>query len=93
MENKFSAAAGTNITLNILWFSILARHRGKRSEQLSLPAGSTGSDLMERLGEEMPVIHKFAPYIRLAVNQEYASASTALNDGDEVALITPVSGG
>jgi molybdopterin converting factor small subunit len=29
----------------------------------------------------------------VAVNQEYASADHALRDGDEVALIPPVSGG
>jgi molybdopterin converting factor small subunit len=31
--------------------------------------------------------------IRLAVNQTYVPTDTRLHDGDEVALITPVSGG
>jgi molybdopterin converting factor small subunit len=31
--------------------------------------------------------------IAVAVNQEYARAEVALRDGDEVALLPPVSGG
>ncbi|TVQ72969.1 MAG: MoaD/ThiS family protein [Balneolaceae bacterium] len=82
-----------SISVNLLWFSVLADHRGRRSEQLSLPAGARGSDLIDRLSDEMPIVRKYRDYIRLAVNQEYVDAARPLHHGDEIALITPVSGG
>lgn len=33
------------------------------------------------------------PRIRVAVNQQFAEASVALRDGDEVAFLPPISGG
>ncbi len=36
---------------------------------------------------------RFRPYIRIAVNEVYADAGFKLHDGDEVAIIPPVSGG
>ena len=83
----------TSISVNVLWFSVLADHRGRRSEQLSLPEGTRGSDLIDLLASEMPVIATYRDYIRLAVNQVYVDGSRPLHHGDEVALITPVSGG
>ena len=40
-----------------------------------------------------PSIAKHLPRIAYAVNQEYRSKDTVLRDGDEIALIPPVSGG
>ncbi len=95
-DRAVADAGGSNvpgITVNLLWFSVLADHRGRRSEQISLPQGARGSDLIDLLAKEMPVIAKYREYIRLAVNQAYVNGDTLLKDGDEVALITPVSGG
>lgn len=83
----------TSISVNVLWFSVLADHRGRRTEQLSLPDGTRGSDLIDLLANEMPIIATYRDYIRLAVNQVYVDGSKPLHHGDEVALITPVSGG
>ncbi len=95
-DRAVADAGGSNVpgfTVNLLWFSVLADHRGRRSEQISLPQGARGSDLIDLLAKEMPVIAKYREYIRLAVNQAYVNGDTLLKDGDEVALITPVSGG
>ena len=45
------------------------------------------------LGEQYPVIAEYRRWIRPAVNLAYADESTLLKPGDELALITPVSGG
>ena len=41
----------------------------------------------------MPGGDRLPPRPLVAVNQEYASASTALHGGEEVAVIPPVAGG
>lgn len=93
MPVKNTNNTADSITLNIRWFSVLSEKRGKRSEEVSLPAGTTGSKLLEMLGDETPAVKEFRNYIRLAVNHEYRDEEIVLNDGDEIALITPVSGG
>lgn len=85
--------APASITVTIRWFSVLAEHRGCRREQLALNPGATGAELLDRLAKETQAVKDYKRYIRLAVNQHYTDESTILNDGDEVALITPVSGG
>lgn len=82
-----------SITLNVRWFSVLAQHRGTRNETVRIPAGTTGAGLLDQFSRELPAVNDFRNYIRLAVNHEYRDENVVLNDGDEVALITPVSGG
>ncbi len=82
-----------NITLNLRWFSVLAEKRGCRHEFLTANPNISGKDLIDLLAVQTPEIDQYRNYIRLAVNQDYADLSTVLRDGDEVALITPVSGG
>ncbi len=55
--------------------------------------GATGADLLDALGRSHAAIARHRPVVRLAVNRRYVPTDTALADGDEVALITPVSGG
>ena len=93
MEKQQTLEVKKEVAVDLLWFSVLADHRGRRSEQMVLPVGSTAGELMDRLAEEMPVISDFRSYIRIAVNQSYADEQTVLKNGDEIALITPVSGG
>lgn len=81
------------ISIRLRWFGMLAEHRGKRAEELTISQGATGMELLDALSQEMPVINDYRPYIRLAVNQEYTDENTPLSENDEVALITPVSGG
>jgi molybdopterin converting factor subunit 1 len=56
-----------------------------------LPRGSRVSDLLAALTPSIPGLARTAGLV--AVNHTYVNAETVLNDGDEVALIPPVSGG
>ena len=93
MEKQQTLEVKKEVAVDLLWFSVLADHRGKRSEQIVLPGGSTAGELMDQLAKEMPVIADFRSFIRIAVNQSYVDEQTVLKNGDEIALITPVSGG
>jgi len=80
-------------TVKIHWFSILAEKRNRRIELVSVSEQSTVQTLMDSLADDFPEFQKFRNYIRVAVNEQYADADTQLSEGDEVAFITPVSGG
>lgn len=79
--------------VSLLAFGILRDLLGKNAGPVELPAGATVRDLLERCREMIP--EKSAPWdsIAVAVNREYVPATHRLADGDEVALLPPVSGG
>ena len=80
-------------TFQVLLFSVLRQRIGEGSLTLDLETPATGADLLDRLEAQHPVIGEYRPVLRLAVNQEYVPETVSLSEGDEVALITPVSGG
>jgi molybdopterin synthase catalytic subunit/molybdopterin converting factor small subunit len=69
-------------------FAGLREHAGSAERELELPEGARVADVWAPLdlGEE-------PEGLLYAVNKEYAPAARRLDDGDEVALIPPVSGG
>ncbi len=70
-------------------FAALREQAGASHVELELPADAHVSDVWSALalGGDEP------PSLAYAVNREYASRERALAEGDEVALIPPVSGG
>ncbi len=58
-----------------------------------LPSPATVADLWRSLREQHPGLAAYDGAIAIAVNQSFASSSTLLAEGDEVALLPPVSGG
>ncbi len=79
--------------VRVLYFAILKDVFGCEREELELPAGTTVSELLGVLQGRGDSVGKVWGSIAVAVNQEYAVAGVVLNDGDEVALLPPVSGG
>jgi molybdopterin converting factor subunit 1 len=79
----------------VLYFAVLKDVFGREREELELPAGATVSGLLELLRERAARAtgRRSLDSIAVAVNQEYARADAVLEDGDEVALLPPVSGG
>src|SRR5438270_4106973 len=69
-------------------FAALRERAGASEIALELPDGARVGDALERLAgvtDGVPAV--------MAVNREYASREAVLHEGDEVALIPPVSGG
>ena len=81
------------MNITILFFAKLASETARESLALQLPEGSTVEDAMRLLVQRYQPISDLHHQIALAVNMEYVGQGHALSDGDELALIPPVSGG
>ena len=79
--------------VRVLLFGVLKDVTGRASDEVTLPEGATLRDLLARYQSQFPRLGEMAPSLALSINQEYAAASSALHDNDEVALLPPVSGG
>jgi len=73
-------------------FGVLRDHVGATGA-LDLPAGSTVGDLLAICRKRSPENGGLWNSVAVAVNEEYASQAQVLAEGDEVALLPPVSGG
>ena len=74
-------------------FAVL-RERGGISElDLDLPEGATVAVAMEEAGRKIVGIADLLPRTAAAINLSYAKPTVLLHEGDELALIPPVSGG
>ena len=81
------------ITVQMLFFAHLQDVVGSHERTLELPEGATVETAAAVLGERYPKMDRLLSQARVAVNAEFAEASTALHDGDEVAWMPPMSGG
>ena len=74
-------------------FAIQRELAGAREVELELPAGSSIEGAWAALVALHPSLAPGRAYVRFARNADYADADTPLADGDELAIIPPVSGG
>jgi MoaE-MoaD fusion protein len=79
--------------VRIRLFAMQRELAGTREVAVELPVGATVASAWEALVALHPVLAPGAASVRYARNGSYAEAGTALADGDEVAMIPPVSGG
>ena len=78
--------------LEVLFFGVLRDRFSEREELLQFP-GRTVAELVRYYRVVSPEIEGVWDTIAVAVNQVYVTGGTELKDGDEVALLPPVSGG
>ena len=74
--------------VRLILFAGLRQAAGFKREVVVLPDSATVADLLDC---SVPQLRERTFYV--AVNEEYAQRGTILHDGDEVALLPPVSGG
>lgn len=79
--------------LRLLAFASAADALGRDEISLELPANGTLDDLRSRLDREAPGLGPLWPRLAIAVNGRVVSGAVELQDGDEIALLPPVSGG
>jgi molybdopterin converting factor subunit 1 len=78
--------------VNILFFGLLRDTFGA-SETLTVPDEATVADIAAHYSGKAPHLGELWKAIAVAVNQRYVTAGEPVADGDEVALLPPVSGG
>jgi len=75
-------------------FFAIVRDRARMSAlTLELREGAIVRDAIVAIGQKQPDVLALLRRSAFAVNQQYVSAETKLTDGDELAVIPPVSGG
>lgn len=79
--------------VNVKLFAILRERAGTSELVIHLRPGATVADAIDTLADKFPDIVSLLPRIAFAVNQSYVKRDAALSEGDELALIPPVSGG
>jgi sulfur-carrier protein len=80
------------MTVTIRLFASLRERAGRSAITRSISDGSTAGDLLTALYTDFPTLQG-SGRVAIAVNSEYTDQDHRLRDGDEVALIPPVSGG
>ncbi len=79
--------------VHVLLFGALKDLRARETEIVELPEKSTVAEFLRRFVAIAPQVGKYAGSLAIAVNREYALPTHVLHEGDEVALLPPVSGG
>ena len=77
----------------MLYFGVLKDVVGHRRREMDLAEGASVAELLRVHRGLAKGRESLWDSIAVAVNQEYARAADVLKDGDEVALLPPVSGG
>lgn len=79
--------------ITVRLFALYRERLGTDTLTFDLPDGEHVEDMLALLIRRFPHLLPLVDNTRVAVNQEFAEPSQVLHDGDEVALIPPVSGG
>jgi len=79
--------------MRILFFAQLKDATGCDSAELNVTSPLSTEQFWTELLKQFPKLAAHRVSVRLACNQEYAMPNARFSDGDEVALIPPVSGG
>jgi molybdopterin synthase catalytic subunit len=81
------------VDIDLRYFALIRENVGHAAERRALADGATVNDLLDELARAHPRLERMRPVTMVMVNQAYVPADHRLHDGDEVALIPPVSGG
>jgi len=91
--SKRAMTYAVGMRVRVLYLGMLREFAGTTEAAYELPEGTRLGDLFDQLQGEIPKLGHFANSLALSVNQEYAQKDAVLRNGDEVALLPPVSGG
>ncbi len=85
--------AADAMQVTVKFFAIAREAVGSGELRVRLGDRATLRDLLDAVRAEHPGLKAFEGSLLLAVNHEFAEPDTVLREGDEVAVMPPVSGG
>ena len=81
------------IRVRVLLFAIIRDAAQTGEVEVSLPDAALAREAVAQVESRFPQTARYLSRAAIAVNRKYATTETVLGDGDEVAIIPPVSGG
>jgi len=81
------------MTITVKLFAILRDKAGVGEFRLPLPAATSAAGALEAVVRQYPALSPYARRVTFAVNLTRVAGDEVLKDGDELALLPPVSGG
>jgi molybdopterin converting factor small subunit len=81
------------IPIKVLLFGPLRERVGQAQLDSYVGEGRTAAEVLDGLVAEHEVLRPYRGVLRVAINGTYAPLEAVLRPGDELALITPTSGG
>ena len=93
VDGRLSPSGQPRMNVRLRYFAVIREALGRSEETRVVAEGTTAGELFDQLAAEQPRLAPMKAATLLMVNQEYVPADHALADGDELALIPPVSGG
>ena len=81
------------ITVTVILFASAKDIAGTSDLKLSLENGAHAGAVIDTLAAMFPRFAEWKTSLRIAVNQEYVGSDRRLSHNDEIAIISPVSGG
>jgi MoaE-MoaD fusion protein len=79
--------------VRVVYLGMLKEAAGRPQDDFDLSDGATLGALVDACQQRVPAIADFRKILAYSINYEYANLDQSLKDGDEVALLPPVSGG
>jgi molybdopterin converting factor subunit 1 len=79
--------------VTIRLFARLRDLAGSGELMREIPGPATAQTVWRSLTTEIPALGEYERTLSVAINAEYSSMAAAVQDGDEVAFLPPVSGG
>jgi molybdopterin synthase catalytic subunit/molybdopterin converting factor small subunit len=81
------------VHIQVLFFGVIRDVVGLREDTLDIAEGASLGSVFEHYAGRFPRLREMAASTVLARNKQFSSPVTPLAEGDEVALLPPVSGG
>jgi molybdopterin synthase catalytic subunit len=81
------------VNVTVRFFAMFREQLGTGSTMIDVPHGTTAREGYDAALADAPSLRGLADSVMLMVNEEYVAPEHELRDGDELAIIPPVSGG
>jgi len=81
------------VRIRVLFFGVLRDIVGLREDSIEVPEGGRLEAVFEHYATQFPRIREMSKSLVLALNQRFSEPGAPLSEGDEVAILPPVSGG
>ncbi|MFO8133165.1 MAG: MoaD/ThiS family protein [Thermoplasmatota archaeon] len=81
------------MNVTVIFFAAHRKAVGEHRIDMDVETGATVEDLLDMLVRRYPGLRELRPTTIVSCNHRVADGNEKLEDGDEVALLSPVGGG